>query len=814
VTTVAVLSLALGMGANAAIFSIYERMLLRPLPVPEPERLVNLLSPGPKMGSQSSGNPGGVDAIWSYPMFRDLERSELPFTGLAAEVGFGANLAYRGDTVSARGALVSGGYFPTLGLRPALGRLFGPADDRHRDGHPLAVLDHAYWQTQLGADRRVIGQRLTVNGQPLTIVGVLPREFAGRTVGARPQVYVPLTHHARVVPGRDSFEQRLTYWLYVFGRLAPGVSPQRATAAVDARYRAILHDVELPLQEGASESYRQQFAAKHVVLEAGARGQSRIRDEAGVPLTMLFGVTGLVLLIAAANIANLLLVRAALRAGEMSVRLSLGARLHQLLGLLLSESFLLAAAGGVVGLFFAHGTLQLFRALLPAESDLDYLLALDPRTGVFLGALVLLLSLVGVVPALHGMRGDLAGVLRAEGRRASGSRGANRLRTGMATLQIALSLTLLVTAGLFVRSLSNVGQVDLGMNVDHLAAFGISPELNGLSPAQSHQLLARLESELGGLPGVTGVAASMVPLLAGDSWANNVSVEGFEAGPDTDTTVRFNAIGPGYFRTLGIAVLAGRDVELADTLGAPKVAVVNEQLVRKFGLGRQAVGKRMALGRTEDLDIEIIGVVADSRYSEVKDDVPPVYFVPWRQQETLGALNYYVRTAADPELLLPTLRSTVGRVAPNLPLEDLSTMQLRVRDSVFLDRMLMTVSLGFAVLSTLLAAIGLYGVIAFAVAQRTHEIGVRLALGAAPRQIRGLVLGHVARITGVGAVLGLLAGAAVGRLAGAILYRLEGHDPLTFATAAALLAAVALTAGMGPAWRASRVHPIIALRAD
>jgi predicted permease len=814
VSAVAVLSLALGMGANAAIFSVYERMLLRPLPVPEPDRLVHLLNPGPKSGSQSSGAPGGIEAVWSYPLFRDLERAELPaFSGLAAEVFFSANLAYGGDTLSGLAATVSGGYFQTLGLQPAAGRLFGPDDDRQRDAHPVVVLDHAYWQTRFGGDPGVVGKPLKVNGQLLTIVGVLPEAFSGRTVGSRPRVYVPLTQHASVMPNRDSFEQRREYFLYVFGRLAPGVSIQQATAAVNVPYRAIVREVELPLQEGGSEAYLREFAAKEVVLEPGKYGQSTAREEVEAPLSLLLVLTALVLAIAAANITNLLLVRATLRAAEISVRMSLGAQRRQVVGLLLAESALLAVAGAAVGFGVAHLTLFLFRRMLPADSDARGLLALDPRSWLFLAGLTVLVALVGLVPALQSTRSDLATMLRSQGR-VSGSRAAGRLRNGMATVQIALSLTLLVAAGLFVRSLSNVGGVDLGLDVERLAVFGISPELDGLEPAQSQALFERLETEIAALPGVTAVATSMVPLVAGSSWGNNVSVEGFEPGPDDDTNARFDEIGPGHFRTLGIPLLAGRELERGDVAGAPRVVLVNEEFARKFGLGRDAVGKRMARGSGGDLDMEIVGLVANTAYADVKDEAQPLMFLPWRQDETLGSINFYVRTDGDPARLLEPLRRTVGKVAPGLPLESLSTMQTRVRENVFLDRLLSALSAGFALLATVLAAIGLYGVVAYAVAQRTHEIGVRVALGAGPAEVRSLVLRQVAVIGGIGALVGLVAGAALGRVAGAVLYQLDGLDPVAFGAALGVLVAVVLAAGLVPARRASRIDPVVALRGD
>jgi predicted permease len=451
--------------------------------------------------------------------------------------------------------------------------------------------------------------------------------------------------------------------------------------------------------------------------------------------------------------------------------------------------------------------------MLPSDSDVGFLLRLEPRTWLFLVGLALVVGLAGLFPAMHGTRGDLATRLRSQGR-VAGARGTGRVRNGMAMLQVALSLTLLVAAGLFVRSLANVSRVDLGIDVESLVTFGISPELDGRTPAESQALFARLESELAAVPGVASVATSMVPLVSGSSWASNVSVQGFEPAPDEDTTARQNLIGPDFFRTVGTALLAGRDFRAEDTAGTPRVAIVNETFANRFGLGREAVGKRMAVGRSEELDLEIVGVVADAAYNQIKEPVPPVFFQPWRQDDALGSINVYVRAAGDPQSLVAPLRGAVDRIAPGLPLENLATMEQRVRENVFLDRLLSALSAGFALLATLLSAIGLYGVVAYAVAQRTHEIGVRVALGADPANVRALVLRQVAIIAGVGAACGLVAAALLGRAAGAVLFELDGFDPVAFGAALLLLAGVALVAGLVPARRAVRIDPVRALRGE
>lgn len=814
ITGAAVLSLALGIGANAAIFSIFQRLLLQPLPVERPEELVNLLAPGPKPGSQSTNASGDVETVFSYPMFRDLEASEQAhevFTGLAAHRSFQANLAAGGDTISGEGALVSGSYFPVLGLRPALGRLLGPDDDRDVGGHPLVVLSHAYWSGRFAASPDVLDRTLVVNGRPMTIVGVAPEGFHGTTLGQDPQVFAPITMREVLVPGPKDFERRQSYWAYLFARLRPGISPEHARAALNVAYTSIIREVEVPLQQGLSEQTLERFAAKELQIEPGPRGQSSLYGEISTPLLLLLCVTGFVLLIACANLANLLLVRALEKSGEIAVRLSLGAQRHQVVAQLLTESFLLGLAGSALGFLVARGTLWLLLSLIPADSQLG----LDEHFGaaawLFLAVLALVTGLVGLFPALHATGQDLSGRLKGQAGRSSASRTARRFRAALVTLQIALSTALLVSAGLFTQSLRNVSRVDLGIDVPHLATFGISPELNNYEPAASRGLFARVEEEIAALPGVSQVTASMVPLVGGSNWGSNVTVEGFETGPDTDTHSSFNRVGSGFFSTLGIPLLAGREIEPRDDLGAPKVAVVNQAFARKFGLGVDAVGKRMQLGGGTDLDIEIIGLVADSSYSEVKDSVPPVCYLPYRQSEEIGSLFFYTRTDGDPKNLLPSLRTVVSQLDPSLPVDQLRTMELQVQQNVFLDRMLTTLSAAFALLATLLAAIGLYGVVAYSVGQRTREIGLRMALGADGSRVRRLVLGGVGWMTLVGGLLGLAAALALGRLAGSLLYGLDGYDPAVLLTSAVLITTITLAAGVLPALRAARIDPMVAL---
>jgi predicted permease len=612
------------------------------------------------------------------------------------------------------------------------------------------------------------------------------------------------------------FENRRSYWVYVFGRLAPGVTMEKAGTQLDVTYHAIVNDVEASLQEGMSDETLKRFRAKKLVFEDGRRGQSSIHGESRTPLTLLLAVTGVVLIIACANIANLLLARGAARAQEMAIRSSLGAGRHRLLVQLLTESALLAVLGGAAGLLVARWTLVFIGSLLPADALSTIQLALSPQMILFAAVLALGTGLLfGLYPALYATRPDLVTALKGAAGQPSGARAAARFRNGLVTAQIALSMALLIAAGLFIKSLVNVSRVDLGLDEDNLVTFSISPALNGYTSDQSMALFGRAEEELASLPGVVRVSDSLVPLLGGDSWGNSVRVQGFDAGPDTDTGSRYNEVGPGYFRTTGVTLLAGRELTAADTKDAPKVAVVNQAFAEKFHLdGREAVGKWMGDGRGDKLDIQIVGLAANAKYNSVKDKVPPLYFIPYRQGNRLGFLNFYLRTKGDPATVMQAVPAVVKRLDPNLPVENLETVRQVARENVFLDRLITTLAAAFAILATLLAAVGLYGVLAYSVAQRTREIGVRMALGAGGDRVRHMVLRQMGRMFVIGGLLGLAAALALGRAARSLLYELGGHDPVVLASGVGVLAIVALTAAYLPARRASKVDPMTALRQE
>ncbi|MBW7932653.1 MAG: ABC transporter permease [Gemmatimonadaceae bacterium] len=814
VTAIAVLSLALGIGANAAIYSMFDQLLLRRLPVRAPEQLVNLSAPGPMPGSTSCNQAGNCDVIFSYPMFRDLEKAQTAFTGIAAHRLIPSSLNIRNEPMTADGVMVSGSYFPVLGLNAAAGRLLTPDDDQVIGANYVTVLTYDFWNEKFGKDPNAVGQTMIVNGKPFKIIGVAPEGFEGTTAGSRPRFFIPISMRGEV-QRFTQFESRRTYWIYLFARLKPGITMEKAAAMMNTVYSPIIHDVEAPLQQGMSDKTMASFKNKKIRLESGSRGQSSIFREAKAPLILLSAVTLVVLLIACANIANLLLARGAGRSTEMGVRLALGATRRHLVAQLLTESVILALMGGVASLLVAQWTLGLISSLMPPDASGTMHFELNPSVILFAGALSVATGFIfGLFPALHSTRADLISTIRAGAGQLTGGRAAARFRASLVTTQIALSMGLLIMSALFLKSLMNVSRVDLGIRTEQLATFSIAPLRAGYDSARAAVLYDRVERELAAIPGVTGVTSGLVPLLSGDNWGTDVRVQGFECGPDTDCNSRYNEIGADYFKTLGVSLKSGREFTSSDQLGAQRVAIVNEAFAKKFNLGANAVGKFMNSNGRDSLVVEIVGLVPDVKYSQVKDTVPAVFYFPWRQSVRTPGLYFYVKSSLPPEQLLPSLRGLIKQLDPNLPVEELKTMTQQVKENVFLDRLINTLSASFALLATLLAGVGLYGVLAYSVTQRTREIGVRMALGADAAHVRGLVVKQVGVMLAIGGAIGLAAALGLGRMARSLLFELQAHDPIAIGIAVVLLGCVALAAGWVPARRAAQVDPMHALRYD
>jgi predicted permease len=810
---IVILTLALGSGANAAIFTLLDQVMLRALPVERPERLVVLSAPGPFSGWSSIQSDTVIPL--SQPAYEGLRDRTPAFQGALAHYWAGFHLSVDGQTENVSGDMVSGSFFQVLGLRPAHGRLFTPDDDRTPSRHPVVVLGHAFFERRFGGDPAVVGRTVAVNNHAMTVVGVAPRGFNGVELGTAIDVYVPLAMQNEVQPtwGNRLGEWR-SRWLVCMARLRDGVSLEQARAEANVVYAQLLQD-DLARVPAPSESFRGRFLKKTLELRPGGRGTSGLREESGTPLVVLMGMVGLVLLIACANVASLLLTRASARQKELAVRLALGAGRARLVRLHLAESLALALAGGLVGLQLAYWLAEALIRVLPFENAVRTLSAApDWRVGLFTLALSVASGIgFGLVPALRASQADLAPALKSEAASVVGGTGHYRLRKGLVVAQVALSLLLLVGAGLFTRSLMNLRALDPGFDADRLFAFSVDPSMNGQDFATRVATLRRIRDELLGEPGVVGASAAEVALLTDSNSSSTIRVEGYEASEGEDMNPNFNHVAPGFFKTLGIPLVAGRDVAESDVLRAPKVAVVNEVFARYFFKDESPIGRRFGLRRNDKgYDFEIVGVVRDGKAASMRETHRRFVYAPYMQEETVGGLTYYVRSSALPDSFGMQLRAAVARVDPTLPVTALTTMRAQIGESLFVERMVAALSAAFGLLATLLAAIGLYGVMSHAVAMRTREIGLRMALGANRRAVLTLVLREVALLAALGVAIGLPGGYGLGKLVESQLFGLSARDPLTFGVATLALVATAFVAGLVPAVRAARVDPMTALR--
>jgi predicted permease len=805
---IAALTLALGIGVNVAIYSLFEQILLRPLPVAEPENLVNLSDPGSRQNGLSYGsNAGGTELLFSYPMFRDLERGQQAFAGIAAHRLFGASVSTGERARRATGMFVSGSYFSALGLQPALGRLLGPQDDRVDGEAQSVVLSYAHWLNEFGGDPGVIGRTLAVNGTALTIVGVAPRGFHGTTVGTRASVFVPITF-----PSTDAqfalpnHTDRTYYWVHLFARLATGIDRDEAAAAINSLYRGILNDVEVPLLTDVPEDEVEKFRTRMLVLEPGARGQSVLLVPVRDRLAILLVVSTTVLLLCCANVAGLILIRGSARHGEIAVRAALGATRSRLTSLLLAESLLLALPAAVLGLPFALLTLRGLAGGVPGVPSAAFDVELSASAALVAIAIAAFSSvLFGFLPLRGLTRAGPAKTLQAYGVRLTAGKGVTLFRTTLASAQIALSMALLALTGVFAQSLANIARIDLGVDVDSVLTFRVAPETSGYSAEETARLYERLEDELAATPGVASVASSMQQIFSG-----NAMIGGSSAAGDASarTATHLNYVGAGLFRTLGIPLLAGRDFTVADVASSAKIVVVNERLAERLGLGRDIVGQRIRIVGNE---AEVIGLVANAKDEGVTNQIAAQVFMP-RAQFSGSDASFYVRSAGPPASLINAVRARVTRVAPDVPILDLGTMREHARESLATQRYVAAASTAFAVLATALAGLGLYGVLAFTVAQRSREIGLRFALGAPVSRVRGMLLRQMGAMTASGLALGVVVAWLLGRAASSLLFGVAPADPVAIAGAALVLAAVTLGGAYLPARRAARVDPIVVLR--
>jgi predicted permease len=826
-TAVAVLSLALGIGANTALFSVAETVLLRALPVAQPERLVLFEWESGRRFRLSGTDGWGFRAMpgrWGSSSFhtRIFQALRAHPGALDSLVAFArldrANLLVDGEAGVVEGQYASGGYFAALGVRAALGRVLGEEDDR-ADAPPAAVLSHAYWQSRLGGDPGIVGKRIAVNAVPFTVVGVAAPGFAGTMqVDSRPAVFVPLAMEPRLAPERSNLQprgdRRGAWWLHLLGRLRPGATVEQARQSLNGAFQALALEMMPP--PGPSDQATLALAEyPRLVAHPGSGGMREMRRRYASTIYQLFGVVALVLLISCANLANLHLARAAARRTEVTLRLALGAGRGRLLRQLLTESLLLSALGGVAGLGLAVLGQQALAATGGALFPPEAAYRLDGRVLAFSLAVSLATALLfGLVPALRASGLDLSSAIK-QGSRSVGGVARSPLSQALVVAQVAMSLVLLLGAGLFLRTVRNLQTVELGFNQENLLLFGLRPASLGYREARLEALYQDLSAGLDALPGVRGATFGSNRLMNMGGTTDRVILPDETPSTPGQRSANFQTARENYLETMQIPLLRGRSFTAQDRAGAPRVAIVNETFARRYFPGGDALGQRIGFDKDFAREVSIVGLAGDSKYNLQRNEVAPLVFLPWRQELAgIGMVTFAVRTEGDPTALVPAVREVVRRVAPGLPLIDVTTQVAQSEKTVAAESLMAGLLSFFGLLAALLAAIGLYGVLAYSVAQRRTEIGIRMALGAPGARVRSMVVSQGLRLAAAGVLIGGLAALGLERIVASQLYGVRASDPGILLPTAAALLAVALLACWIPASRASRVDPMVALRSE
>jgi len=826
-TAIAVLTLALGIGANTAIFTLLDQILLRLLPVKNPQQLV-LLS----MKGRHYGNNWGGNAI-SYPMYRDFRDHNEVFSGMFCRFPFVVSLASGAPPERVEMELVSGTYFDVLGVTPALGRLFTPDDDGDAGGHPLVVLSYDYWKTRFSGDPGVVGRTLLLDNRSMTVIGVSQAGFNGVELGTSPKLFVPIAMQHEMMPqiDNDMLKDRRSRWVNAFGRLKPGVTREQAKASLQPFMHSMLEmEVKEAAFSRASAFDRSEFLKNIIDVLPGSQGRSYTRQALTTPLWVLMATTGFVLLIACANIANLLLARATARQKEIAVRLAIGASRSRIISQLLVETLALSTMGAIMGLFIAFwADRALMAAYIPSDSNGLQISALPDLRILFftLGITVLTGIAFGLVPALQTTRPDVGRTLKDQAGAVVGGSSQAGLKKALVIAQVSLSLLLLIGAGLFLRTLKNLSNLGPGFPVERLISFNIDPTLVGYKTEQMKPFYQRLIDTLSATPGVQAASLAEMRILEDNEWDSSMTVEGYTATKEGEHADPYmNRISPGYFATLDVPIVNGRDFTLNDDKEvlrglsekkddwSPTTVIINETFARKYFAGRNPVGLHVGFGRDPGTPtpMEVVGVIKDIKYTNLRDEVPEQAFVPYLGSHRVYGMTVWVRTVMDPARLMPILREKVRDLDPNIAVFAMRTTEVSIANSLSSERMIAGLSSVFGLLATLLAVIGLYGVMAYTVAQRTREIGIRMALGAATDNVLWLVMREGLLLVAVGVVIGVPAAIGLTRVVQSQLYGVNAHDPGTLVLATIGLAAVACAAGYIPALRASRVDPMRALR--
>ncbi|MGA7241558.1 MAG: ABC transporter permease [Terracidiphilus sp.] len=819
-TITVVVTLALGIGANAAVFTLFDQVLLRMLPVERPKELVRFEWTGAFSGSMSSFG-GDTSNYFSYPMYKDLRDQNQVFSGILAADKAQVGISWHNQAENEDGEVVSGNYFQLLGLKPAAGRLFTPQDDTSKDSNLVTVLSYNYWRNHLGASRDVIGQTILINGHSFTIIGVAPPNFDSAIGGYRPSVFVPTSMDDIAMPWRaplDDLNNHQSVWLTLVGRLKPGVTRQQADASMKPLWHS-LRAYELTLYKSKSEHFRKNFLdlTTFKVVD-DSRGFNPNRIDLQKPLVILMSMACLLVILCAINVATLLLLRAANRAREMSMRYALGARRSRIVSQLMIEGGVLGLTGAVAGVLLAPMvTTLLVRILTSSDPGTEpYSASVDMRVLFFTFAISILATLFfSVAPVFHFFRPNLAGALRQNtGTLSKDSQRFRKLAVGM---QIALSVLLLGGAGLFLRTLDNLRHQSLGFETANLAAFSLNPTNSGYGEDRTVQIVTSSIDALRRIPGVVSVAANNDPELVGDTETSNYSVQGYKPAEDERMNFEQPRITPGYFATIHQPILTGREFTSADTKGQPEVAVVNLAFAKRFfGTPQNAIGRQLMEGASdkENFNITIVGVVGDIRHTDLRTPLGPAVYQPYLQQKHPGGVTIYLQTSPPPSTLEGAIRQTIHQLDATLVVYGLRTMEAQIDRSASDERALAFLAIGFAALALILAAVGLYGVLAYSTEQRTREIGVRLALGSPRTVIILLVVREMAVIAAVATAVALPSLVALARLFRSQLFGISTFDPLTLFCAVIVTIFMLSLAAALPARRAAAVKPMQALRTE
>jgi predicted permease len=799
-TIVASLTLAVGIGSTSAIYSLVSAVMLRPLPVRNPEELVLVRAGG------------------QYPVFKSFQSQTDIFTDLLATSGVTAldlevqpGIRERADV-----SLVSGSFFSTLGIQAAIGRTFGAADDRIPGGHPIAVASDGYWRRRFGHDPTIVDRTVRVGGTPITIIGVTPPGFFGEQVGVAPDLWIPLTMWGQVVPGRNVLENPGTSWLRMIGRLRPGINESAAQSRLTVMFREIVTGIFGPR---AADDVRRDIANARVTFEPAARGLSALRAEFARPLQLLMGAVVLVLLIACANIANLLLARATARRREIDLRLALGVSRPRLIRQMLTESIVLAGIGGVLGIGIAWlGTEALLRLIAPDGSRVQVAVTADSRMLAVVAIVSMATAILfGLAPAWQSSHANIVASLVA---RRTGSGPNRRLSAILVVAQVAISIILLTGAGLFLRTLSNLRGVDLGFDLEQLIVVDVNPSAAGYrgegATALSRTLLERMKA----VAGVSAASLAENGLLAGrESGSNMIRPMGFASGPDGFPRTRWDVVGPHYFSTIGTRLLAGREFTERDGSGSPLVVAINEAMARKFYGGADPIGQRLVWGAGENpKQLQIVAVTRDAKQSGPREEPQLRFYIPYLQLQSIvpswvpASIHFFVRTTASPSVMAPVLRQLVPAQDPRLSVTSLETGETLFSRTLVRERTVATLLVAFGGVAIGLACLGLYGLIAYHAVQRTSEIGIRMALGARRGSVVWMILRQALGWIAAGMAAGVPAAVIASRAAGSLLFGLSAAEPRVLAGSAAFVCAMGLLAAWLPARRASKVDPLVALR--